>query len=625
METGINWKAVPFVRLLAPLLAGIAAGNALPSAPLYLVLAGFCLLGFLHRLREYRWRYLFGSLLMLQLALCGIWLIQQTQVAQQPLHFSHAEPSVWRAYAVRVMGTSERFRRIELRVLARLDSTGNWQSAEGRLLAYFPVQASDSIVAGRLLEVQSKPRPVEGPVNPNGFDYRAYLAGKGIHHQCFLREGDWQLQGMQPGFMLRIRRWQQHLLQILGQRLEAEHTFPVAAAMVLGSRDALSAELRDAYTRTGALHVLAVSGLHVGLVYLFLLGFWKLLPWKSRWRDALQTISCLAGIWLFALLTGGAPSVMRASVLFSFLLIGSGLGRKGNIYNSLAASAFCLLWIDPNWAFDIGFQLSYTAVAGIVFFQPRIHKLLVVPKGLPDYAWRLMAVSLAAQLGTLPVSLYYFHQFPMYFWLSGLVVVPAAPIILGGGLILILLELLNPGWGFLPAWLLNQLTPWINKSLYAMQHWPYSVWEGIWIPAHWVLVAYAALLSLAFLLEFRRRRSLVILLLCLIALSADRIRIRWQQAHQQDVVEYQFRNDVLLDCITGRQALVLYHLDSLPRDAVAHRQAIGVQKLRFQALPEHGWVEIRGMGKPRWLRCGHPPPDQQPEGFQEAEQSTSFQ
>jgi competence protein ComEC len=505
METAINWKQVPFVRLFIPLALGIGVAAWLPVLPGWLPVLGFVGLFPLARWRTYRWRLLFGLVLSVQLLLCGSWLMQQTNPAQQPGHLVHADARHWQVQVVRIHGVSARFRRVELRVQARLDSMGIWQHTQGRVLAYFPADATAPLEPGRKLLIRSRMDTIRGPSDPQAFDYRAYLAGKGIRRQCFLREGDWQEGSLSGGGMARIRRWQKTLLGTLELRLEASQAFPVAAAMVLGSRDALSAELRDAYTRTGALHVLAVSGLHVGLVYWMLLGLWKLVPWRHPWRDRLLMLSCLAGIWLFALTTGAAPSVLRASVLFSFLLIGNGLGRQGNVYNSLAASAFCMLWVDPRWLYDIGFQLSYTAVAGIVFFQPKIYKLLLLPRGPLDYVWSLTAVSAAAQLGTLPITLYYFHQFPMYFWLSGLLVVPAAPIILVCGLLLLVLEGLHPGWGAWPAWLLNQLIPLLNRGLEHIQHWPGSVWENIRIPGYWVFLLYVALVLVALGLERRRR------------------------------------------------------------------------------------------------------------------------
>ena len=177
------------------------------------------------------------------------------------------------------------------------------------------------------------------------------------------------------------------------------------------------------------MHVLAVSGLHVGIIF-FILNF-LLTPLNRNKRLLKIKLFLLVGaLWFYAFLTGLSPSVMRSCTMFSFIVVGENLNKRTNIYNTLAASAFLLMLINPLIIFGAGFQLSYIAVISIVFFQPRLAALVAVKNRILKYVWDLFTVSVAVQIGTAPISIFYFHQFPVYFWLSNFIVIPGAALIL---------------------------------------------------------------------------------------------------------------------------------------------------------------------------------------------------
>ncbi|TVQ76014.1 MAG: ComEC/Rec2 family competence protein [Flavobacteriales bacterium] len=242
-------------------------------------------------------------------------------------------------------------------------------------------------------------------------------------------------------------------------------------ALVLGDRSDLDPQLRQQYANAGVVHILAVSGLHVGVLYLLIsLIFQKLLSGRA-WR--FQAFITLAVLWSYALMTGLSPSVWRAATMFSLLSVGVQLGRITNIYSTLAASAFILLILDASLLFSPGFQLSYAAVFGIVRYQPIIAEWWEPKTKWINYAWQIASVSLAAQIVTMPFTLVYFGQFPTYFLLANLLILPLLSIIMIGSIIALLVGSLIqlPFWALYP---LDLLYFWENFVVKTINQLPYA-------------------------------------------------------------------------------------------------------------------------------------------------------
>ncbi len=298
--------------------------------------------------------------------------------------------------------------------------------------------------------------------------------------------------------------------------------FGMLSALTLGYKDALAPELRESFSTTGAMHVLAVSGLHVGIIFV-VFGF--LFSFMDRWRlgKRLKPIVIIFLLWCYAFITGLSPSVLRSSVMFSCMVLSGVFGRKSNTYNNIFLSAFFLLFFNPNLLFDIGFQLSYSAVLAIVYFQPKIAGLIYVKNRWLRWAWELAAVSLAAQLGTAPFSVFYFHQFPNYFLLSNFVVIPAATLILYAAVALFVFSPV-PYVNVAVAFVLK----WILKIMYAcivwIEHLPYSL-SIVWIDGWQLLSLYAALFAVMWWLDKKSFVSLaaVVCLLLIFLLSMHEI------------------------------------------------------------------------------------------------------
>jgi len=239
--------------------------------------------------------------------------------------------------------------------------------------------------------------------------------------------------------------------------------------------------LRQSYAAAGAIHILAISGLHIGIIMLLISYILKPLDYLKNGKY-LKLILVVSSLWFYAILAGLSPSIVRATTMFTALSFGLFLNRKTELINILALSAIILLLINPFYVFDVGFKMSYLAVLAIILIQPKIARLWHPKYKLVNYFWQLISVSTAAQIGVLPLSLYYFHQFPGLFFLTNIVIIPLLGIILGFGLILIVLAYFNGLPAFFVTfyqdiiYLLNQFIAWVaHQESFLFKNIPFSL------------------------------------------------------------------------------------------------------------------------------------------------------
>ncbi len=352
--------------------------------------------------------------------------------------------------------------------------------------------------------------PAPPPANPKAFDYSKYLHFQNIHYTSFIQEGDWKLVAKNKGspfyhYSYNIRK---KAISSLKKHLTGANEFAVGSALLLGYKDEITEDVKLAYAGTGAMHVLAVSGLHVGIlasVVQFLLGFIRR---RELHYKILKVSIAIIVIWGFAFITGASPSVLRAATMFSFLTVGNIINRSNNIYNTLASSAFLLLLLNPYLIFSPGFQLSYLAVIGIVFFYPWINKSWYVKNKIGKYFWSLISVSLAAQITTLPISLYYFDQFPTYFIFSGIVVIPAAAFVMYTGMLLLFFEMILPFLADIFGIFLHSIIWCMNAFIFILEKFPLSLIEYIHFNGFQVFLSYISIAILMFFLTKKNKRSL---------------------------------------------------------------------------------------------------------------------
>ncbi len=390
-------------------------------------------------------------------------------------------------------------------------------TSTGKILLYLGKTAFDSTIKyGDYLLIKNKLQAPATALGKDSFNYAKWLSHKNIYYTAFLKSNDYIKTGnnkANPLFTFSYAT-RSYFDSILHTYLPNKDTYSVASAIILGIRNHIDEEYTNAYARSGTIHILAVSGLHVGAIYLVLSLLLSRLK-KRKWVLLVKAISLLCGLWFYALLTGLSPSVVRATTMFSFIAIGEVLGRKTNVFNSLAAAALFTLAIDANAIFQVGFQLSYLAVAGIgLLYHPLFH--LLTPKTwLLTKVWQLVSVSTAAQIVTFPLALYYFHQFPNYFLLANILIVPLAMLAVYTGLLLLLVSAIPP------------LAVYIGKALHlilftnnylakTIEGLPYAYTSNIYISWVEVIALYIAIVFLFLFIKIKKAAYLISFLASLI-------------------------------------------------------------------------------------------------------------
>ncbi|HEX8425687.1 ComEC/Rec2 family competence protein [Hymenobacter sp.] len=483
MNNTFQWASYAFVRLTLALMAGILTylywGERLP--PLLGPLLGLVVLFgagqyWASRQREAGATDAAGLLAMAAVYVAGAALTQQATESRAANHVYRFSDKIefYRAVVDDYTVVRPTTYATTLRVSA-VRVAGKWQTAVGGIRVSIP--RDSGVVAPRYGDVwlvRGAPAPSKAPLNPGEFDYRRYLEYHQVYHQQFVHPDQYRKMGTAPPSALRAVAM--HTAQVLDgvfrQYVHAKREYALASALVLGIKDDVDQETKQAYANTGTTHIMAVSGLQVGLLFGAVTWLLSLVPGRRGAMFRLvSALLGLGGIWSYAFLTGLSASVLRAAVMFTFIVVARASGRQTNMINTLAVAAFCLLCYDPYLLCDVGFQLSFLAVVSIVYLQPRIVAWLDVKgyflaktrpwqsKGVQwfwrktswalDLTWQATALSLAAQVATFPLGLYYFHQFPLSFLLSNLVAVPISCWAVYAGMLLLATKLLTAGLSLL--------------------------------------------------------------------------------------------------------------------------------------------------------------------------------
>ncbi|MDR3046916.1 MAG: ComEC family competence protein [Bacteroidales bacterium] len=315
---------------------------------------------------------------------------------------------------------------------------------ENAILYFQKTEKSSNLKIGDQLLIHAKFNPIEKNTNPYSFDFKTYMQRKKIRYTAYISPVNFQVVNTLEHFSVRKMSFQiQHFFidQFNKAGMDGDE-FAIATAILLGNNENLNPELRNSYASAGVSHILCVSGMHVGIIYMilnFLLHSFDI----NRKSRMVKNIIILSLIWIYANITGLAPSVLRSAMMFSFVSIGDLFNRNCNIYHSLFTSLFVLLCINPLYLFEMGLQLSYLAVFGIALFQRPIVNLWTPKTKLTKYFWELISVSLSAQLATCPISIYYFGQFPNYFLLSNIAVMMLSFIIVISGVVVLVFSFSN--------------------------------------------------------------------------------------------------------------------------------------------------------------------------------------
>ncbi|MEQ8624897.1 MAG: ComEC/Rec2 family competence protein [Vicingaceae bacterium] len=499
-----RFSQVPLLRLLIPITLGVIYGRyfgAWVSSAFHwlnISLVAILLIALIYlRLKQrksFSKRWLFGALSSFFLFFIGIIYQQQHNHEPQYSVENKSIPWIGQLHSIEVKSNGAAHYQVELK---HIQTSAGWERVNFSILLYAS-QHKKELQIGDIIAGKSYLNKIALPLNPTEFDYASFCANRNIYYQAV--EQNIQRVKHQKTLRYYARNCRNLVLNWFFEMGIDGDELAVLSALTLGDKSALSPNLKSDYAAAGAMHILAVSGLHVGIIYLLFSQLFKRFDQKA-WQRFLKGLLLLLIIWSYALLTGFSPSVQRASCMFSFIIISTALKRHSNIINSLAGSALLLILINPTIIFEVGFQLSYAAVVGIVLIHPVLYQLISSKFWLLDKVWGLVCVSFAAQLATLPFTVYYFHQFPNWFLLVNLFVIPLAFAIVLGAIVVATL------WGlFHKDFYLGKALDFILESLNYLinitQSLPFSVTENIWLSKVSIALFFiSVVLLVAFILE----------------------------------------------------------------------------------------------------------------------------
>jgi competence protein ComEC len=374
----------------------------------------------------------------------------------------------------------------------------------------------------------------------------------------------------------RAEKFRTSLINLLKKHISNDESVQVISALTLGYRKELTEETRSYFASTGAMHVLAVSGLHVGMIYLFLSSVFAFLK-RTKFGNILFLVIIAGILWSYALLTGFSPSVQRATVMFTFILFGNSINRTASIYNSIAASAFILLLFNPKLIHEVGFQLSYSAVISIVFFFPRLEKFFSPKSKALKWMWQLLCVSVSAQLGVSALSVYYFHQFPSYFWLSNFLVVPAAYFILAFTFLLFVFSPLSWAAAIISK-LLSATTFCTIFFLRKIDGLPFALAENVSVSAPQLFCSLGLFISLAFFIKEKRKVYFFLINGFVLFFLLSGLIEKSQYFNQKKIIYYARMKQVHL--VNGRRNYLVCKNEAAGQD---QRKLAAIRKLKLEA------------------------------------------
>lgn len=560
----MKWlNQIPLFRLIIPFSLGIIWAfyypNPVGEKLIYLLIGLTVLNLFLIQLRSvhsnYYNRWVFGLFAFVFIFFLGN-LLTNFRVEQfKSNHFSNFITGTNKANSFIGVITSEpeiKPNSIKAVVEIKQLNIANQQRATiGKCLVYFKKTDSTQIQYGDQITFLKTPQNLDPPANFDEFDYQRYLSHHYIYQRLYLTELDYQIIGNHPPSWSKQKAidWRNFLLKRYQEFGIQGEELAILSALTLGKKESLTPQLKSAYSSAGAMHVLAVSGLHVGIIFLVLK---FLFGWLDKYKmgKIIKAILLLLSVWFYAFITGLSPSVIRAATMFSFMIVALSFKRTSNIYNTLALSAFAILIYQPFMLLEVGFQLSYLAVIGIIYLHPYLYSLFTFKPWLIDQAWSITCVSLSAQLVTAPLGILYFHQFPTYFLFSNLIVIPAAFIIMGVSIAFQSLSFI-PYLGTGIAYLLTTIVWVLNTSVHNLEKLPSSLLGRLDITVVETWMLYSIIVGATIWLTQYKKKLMLITLTVILGLIISQTIEKWHQLHQKQITFYQSGKDISVEFVNG--------------------------------------------------------------------------
>lgn len=431
-----NLKSIPFLKILIPYLFGIVTGlyfgmfqkvHVVFLASFVIWIAAFLFQKF-HKTNSYlkKGTYILctnGLLFLLAFESC--YLYNGKNDTYHYSHYVNYNEQSFIATIADIPVVSEKFIKIPVSING-IERNKEWHYAEGSTIIYLKNDSRLKLSLGNKLLLHAKFSHVNEPKNPYEFDYKTFLENKNIFHVVYasshnmhiIKKYNVDFSIAQIGTQIKS-----HLVSVLRNSELSPNTFAICSALLVGYDDEIDSEVMQSFSHSGTLHILSVSGMHTGVLYGILIFIFSIIDKYDRYKKT-KFVAVVISLFLFVVITGLSPSVLRAALMLSLILFGKTFYKQGNAYNTLLFSAFLLLLINPYLIKDVGFLLSYCAVGGIMYLYPMLAQLYVFENRIVQWLWTSVLISVAATVFTLPISLYFFHQFPVWFVFSNLLIIP---------------------------------------------------------------------------------------------------------------------------------------------------------------------------------------------------------
>ena len=559
-NTAPIWKLAPFVRLLLPFCVGIliqwyiGIGLYLIVTLLLIVLVFVIGFTFISIKNKYRLQTLEAILFFIAMIVLGLFLTHKNDESKNTNWYGKAnkpndfilvridEPVIEKNKSYKANAYVEG--------IIKNDSLIKTQ---GKIIVYFAKDSAAGLLNyGDKILIHKNIQTIKNSGNPGSFNYQRYASFQQLFHTIFLKEKDWVKTNERQvsWFKQFIFSAREKILDILKKNIgDNKDELGIAEALLIGYTNDLDNDLVQAYSNTGVVHVIAISGMHLGLIYVMLVWVFGKLPFIKK-SKIIQVVLILSCLWLFSLLTGASASVLRSAVMFSCIAIGKNFFKQASIFNSLAASAFILLCYNPYYLWDVGFQLSYLAVIGIIIFQKPIYNTIYIKNKYVNEVWKLVAISIAAQLLTFPICIYYFHQCPNLFILTNIIAVPLSSLILYLEIAMIFLSWIP----FIGTWL-GKLTQWLvwlmNKIILFVNDFPFAVWDNLLASILTTLLLYVVVVTCCIWLIKKKKEYLKFSLLTLLCFVLLQSFMQWQIKNQQKLIVYNVPQHQAIDFVSG--------------------------------------------------------------------------
>lgn len=556
---------IPFLRLLIPFCLGIILQlnyaihpfSGIVLTVLFLILTGLFFIK--QKSKQLKHAFVFGADLLL--FTIGLNLAFHTQTINQPYYFGDliSNDSLCAIVEVNDVPVQKaKTRKVEFKVI-QLKHRNSFVACNGKLLAYLQnSQLTQQINCGQLILMKTRIREIEEPKNLHTFNFKNYFSDRGIYHSAYADSNSFRILAdgnssslWQIGIGIKSKII--HALKNSGLSAEA---YAICAALITGYDDDIDQDVMESFSHSGTLHVLSVSGLHVGLIYLVLNFLFSLVDLRSR-HKIVQLVTVTFILWFFALITGFSAPVLRSVIMFSLLGVGNLFfrNRPMNQLNILFVSAFVLLFYDPLLIRNVGFLLSYSALFGIIYFHPMI-KVLYTPKNkVSSYLWESVVLSVSATISTLPITLLVFHQFPIWFALANIVVVPATfALLLLGFVALFKISAIT--------WFVNQLTVLLISFIKLFNSDSYAFIDRIDFDVIDSFCLIICILLLTTLLFKRQFRYVVTLLCFVIAWQLYSLSSSYQKKTMNELVIYHTPKQTTIS-VKNQTDLYISQLDTI--------------------------------------------------------------